>query len=103
MTETKKSRPRTFATAVAAWPDQFAAVMDDPCDDHLQSLCTLLDVMDGEIVRRWGGPGHGDRLASLAGFRAAATVANASVAAAVTESRSSAAKARMAARKEAES
>jgi hypothetical protein len=63
------------------WQNYMAEVQDDPCDATLQSLCTLLDVMDGEIVRTWGADGHGDRVAVLRECRAAARQANALVAA----------------------
>lgn len=71
-----RSRPRSFKAAVAAWPALLAAVEADPCDETLGQLCTLLDVMDGEIARTWKTDGHDDRLVTFRGCRAAARQAN---------------------------
>lgn len=61
MTDDKKpSRPRTFKTALAAWADQMQTVRDTPTSETLDSLCTLLDVMDRELVQHWKQPGHGE-------------------------------------------
>ena len=76
MSAPKVKRPRTFNSALAAWPDAMQKLAAHPCDDTLSSLCTLLDVMDGEIVRTWQTGGHDDRLAIFRECRAAARQAN---------------------------
>jgi hypothetical protein len=93
-----KTRPRTFKTALAAWPDHIKAVHDEPNGETLDSLCTLLDVMDGEIVRLWGTDGHADRMDQFRISRAAAKEANVYVTTTLTERARERGRANMAAR-----
>lgn len=83
--EKKKQRPRTFNSALAAWPAAMAEVAAFPCVETLDSLCTLLDVMDGAIGRTWQEDGHDRRLSVFAECRAAARQANGLVSAAALE------------------
>ncbi|HSH58522.1 MAG TPA: hypothetical protein VK988_02560 [Acidimicrobiales bacterium] len=62
--------------ALAAWPERLAAVADEPTDDALQRLCTLLDAVDRWVVDRWQAAGHDERVATLAGCRNDAREAN---------------------------
>lgn len=78
MTEITK-RPRTFKAALAGWAEQMKAVQEDPCEATLSALCTLLDVMDGEMVRTWDASGHEWRRGVFRECRAAARQANALV------------------------
>lgn len=80
-TATKKPRPRSFKAALALWPEAVGEVQANPCDVSLGALCSLLDVMDAEIVRGWESDGHAWRRAVFSECRAAARQANAYVAA----------------------
>lgn len=80
MSDEKKKRPRSFKAALAAWAEHEQAVRDDPTTERLDSLVTLLDVMDGEIVRSWEKPGHDWRRGVFSECRASARKANALVA-----------------------
>lgn len=77
----KTYRPRTFKSALAAWADAMTTLHAEPTTDNLQTLCTLLDVMDGEMVRTWGADGHEWRRGVFRECRAAARQANALVSA----------------------
>lgn len=79
MTGEKPRRPRSFKAALGAWPDHMRAVQADPCDATLGALCTLLDVMDGEMVRTWETDGHVWRRGVFRECRSAARQANALV------------------------
>lgn len=72
----QKKRPRSFKAALAAWAEQMQTVRDNPSTDTLDSLVTLLDVMDGEIVRAWKSPGHEWRRGVFSECRAAARQMN---------------------------
>lgn len=58
--------------ALDTWPERLAAVKQDPTDDNLQALCSLLDEADSWVVRGWGGARHDDRRATLRRMRAEA-------------------------------
>jgi hypothetical protein len=66
----------TGRQARAAWPERLAAVTEEPTDDHLQRLCSLVDAIDRWVVQRWGAAGHDDRMAELASRRSEARAAN---------------------------
>ena len=76
----KAKRPRSVNGALAEWPKALDAVYQTPTSANLDSLCSLLDVIDGEISRRWGTQGHASRLEALLACRRAARDANAFVA-----------------------
>lgn len=92
-------KPRSIAGAEALWHSHVSRLHADPCDAHLQSLVTLLDVMDGEIARRWGTDGHAERVALLASYRRVARHCNSLVSDAVALARAEAGRANAAKRK----
>jgi hypothetical protein len=76
----KRSRPRSVNGVLSEWPKALDAVYKDPTSTNLDSLCSLLDAMDGDICRRWNEKGHAARLEALSECRAAARLANAHIA-----------------------
>lgn len=68
--------------ALATWPERLAAVKNEPTEDNLQRLCSVLDEADAWVVRGWGGARHDDRRATLRRMRAEARDAQAFVTAA---------------------
>ncbi len=65
--------------ALATWPERLAVVKNEPTEDNLQRLCSVLDEADAWVVRGWGGARHDDRRATLRQMRAEARDAQALV------------------------
>lgn len=72
----KAKRPRSVNGALAEWPTALDAVYTNPTSANLDALVALLDVMDGDVCRRWGSQGHASRLETLLACRRAARDAN---------------------------
>lgn len=68
--------------ALDTWPERLAAVKNEPTEDNLQRLCSVLDEADAWVVRGWGGARHNDRRATLRRMRAEARDAQSLVTAA---------------------
>jgi len=98
MTE-KPIRIRSLAGAVSAWPHHMRAVEENPCGETLDRLCTLLDVIDAEVVRHWGDGSREARLTVLKAARVEARHANRLVTAALVTGAKERGVAAMAARK----
>lgn len=58
--------------ALDTWPHRLAAVKNEPTEDNLQALCSVLDEADSWVVRGWGGARHDQRRATLRRMRAEA-------------------------------
>lgn len=58
--------------ALDTWPQRLAAVKNEPTEDNLQALCSVLDEADSWVVRGWKGARHDQRLAIFLRMRAEA-------------------------------